>query len=229
MADIFGPEKECHQAELRALGELVFGIAGGGDCLQSWIDDHELSPADLDMAHGIMSEAEDLAYCLGLRIAELREDQKAEVAPSRSGMFPDPEDSWEAEEDPEYPMYEWRDEVSAGDTRLGYLEWVANYREADDLCMENWEDEEDEEGKQEDVCRGLVETIARMQFSQDAEDCIETVNGLIAFARRTVGSKEDGSGNGGGCGPTVTCGQAPWNKDAISRQTKQQRHEKRKS
>ncbi len=33
-------------------------------------------------------------------------------------------------EDPEFPVADWQYEVSNGDTRMGYWEWVADHRRA---------------------------------------------------------------------------------------------------
>lgn len=35
------------------------------------------------------------------------------------------------EDDPEYPGADWQEEVAAGNTRLGYTEWIAHRKEAD--------------------------------------------------------------------------------------------------
>jgi len=47
-------------------------------------------------------------------------------------MVPDlqPDDYWG--EDPDYPLEDWRYEVANNDTRLGYWEWVAAEKEAND-------------------------------------------------------------------------------------------------
>ena len=44
------------------------------------------------------------------------------------GGIPDEKDDYWTE-DPGWPMSDWRDEVQAGDTLLGYHEWVKNQKE----------------------------------------------------------------------------------------------------
>lgn len=50
---------------------------------------------------------------------------------------------------PDYPSDKWKDEVSSGDTRLGYWSWVQTYEFDRNLCISReaiWkEDEKDEE------------------------------------------------------------------------------------
>lgn len=44
------------------------------------------------------------------------------------GRAPVRSDPWA--EDPDYPRFDWRAEVCAGDTSLGYWDWVAHQRES---------------------------------------------------------------------------------------------------
>ena len=53
---------------------------------------------------------------LGIEIVEA-------VPPEDTGTDP-----WA--DDPEWPSDEWRNDVSAGDTRLGYADWVKHNKEA---------------------------------------------------------------------------------------------------
>jgi hypothetical protein len=46
------------------------------------------------------------------------------------GRTAHPPDPWE--DNPEFPVEDWRYEVANDDTRLGYLEWIEHKRESDD-------------------------------------------------------------------------------------------------
>ena len=55
------------------------------------------------------------------------------AAELRSGRGSDPlVSNWKDEEDPDWPMSEWKDDVAAGNTRLGYFEWVEHNKESED-------------------------------------------------------------------------------------------------
>lgn len=121
-------------------GVRVYHVYRRDDANSTLREYHYALRRDATEANGDDFDIRDLPNYDGVRSHEeiLREavEKRFITGDEEEIHLPDPHERFT--EHPQFPMDQWREEVAAGDTRLGYDEWVLHQ-------IEQWENSDDDD------------------------------------------------------------------------------------